>query len=546
MLAALTICNVVLIDRLEIDFRPGFCALTGETGAGKSILLDSLGLALGARSDAGLVRAGAEEACVTATFELAPGHPALCVLREAGMEAEESEPLILRRSVAADGRSRAFINDRPVSIGLLRAAGATLAEIHGQFDTQGLLDSRTHRALLDSYAGIGGRLATLWESWQQARRALDEAAARIERAQAEEEHLRRSLEDLDELDPQEGEEERLSALRGTLMRRGQIVEGMTGALGALAEAESAAGTAYRLVQKTGDGAGPVLEGIDRALAEIQEAQSQIHSRCADIEDCEDSLESIDDRLHALRGMARRYGCMPAELPARRAEIAEQLAAVRGREGALDGLRKQAEAARAAWLDEAETAHEARIKAARKLDSLVARELPPLRLEKARFETAVERLDEDKWGPSGLDRVRFLISTNPGTAPGPLDKIASGGEMARFMLALKVVLAEAGSRASLIFDEADSGIGGATASAVGERLARLARSRQVLAITHSPQVAARADHHWIVMKDGRKDVKTTVIPLAEAARREEIARMLAGAEITAEARAAADRLLETGT
>lgn len=547
MLSALTIQNVVLIDRLSLEFKSGFCALTGETGAGKSILLDALGLALGVRAEAGLVRAGADQATVSAEFHVKPGHPVFDLLREQDLAAGEGA-MILRRTVGTDGRSRAFINDQPVSVTLLRQVGALLVEIHGQFDAHGLMDPGTHRDLLDEYAGVeSGGLVDAWQEWKDAgekfRTAQDEAV----RARAEEDYLRGSVQDLDDLNPQPGEEEKLAALKERLKRRDQVLENLRTADEGLGEAESLLNLVWRALDKTGDGAAPLLAAIDRALSEIREAGAGVQSQSADLQDSAYSLSEIDDRLFTLRGQARKHGVLCDDLPRVRDDLAARLALIDRQDDILGDLKKKEAAARTSYVAAAEALSEKRRAVASRLDKEVAKELPPLKLDKARFETIIDRLDEVQWGPAGIDRVRFLVATNPGSAPGALDKIASGGERARFMLALKVVLAATGAAGTLIFDEVDAGIGGPTAAAVGERLARLAKDRQILVVTHAPQVAARAAHHWIVTKDGRKDVKTTVLPLAEAAaRREEIARMLAGAEITAEARAAAGKLLETGT
>jgi DNA repair protein RecN (Recombination protein N) len=547
MLSSLLIKNVVLIDQLKIEFQKGFCALTGETGAGKSILLDSLGLALGARSDAGLIRKGAEQAQVTAEFEIAPKHPVYALLTEQGIAVETGEPLLLRRIVTPDGRSKASINDQPVSIGLLRDAGDLLVEIHGQFDTQGLLDPKTHRGMLDEYAKVDtGAIAGAWQEWQAAVKTLADAREAIAHAQRDEAYLRGAVEDLDELSPQSGEEEKLTTLRERLMRREQILQGMNAAHAAIEEAQRAANGGWRALERIGgEGMPEILSGIDRAVAELQECAAQIESISADLNESDRGLEEIDDRLHALKAQARKHGCAIDDLPAMRDALAAKLNAIEGGENAIAGLAAKVAATRKNYVAKADAAHIARAAAAEKLDKLVAKELPPLKLEKARFATAVEKQPEGEWGPMGSDSVRFRVATNPGSAPGDLHKIASGGEMSRFMLALKVVLAEVGVAGSLVFDEADSGIGGPTAAAVGERFARLAKKRQVLTVTHSPQVAARAQHHYIVMKDAKKgETRTTVIALEEMdARREEVARMLSGSSITKEARAAADRLLD---
>lgn len=549
MLASLNIQNVVLIDRLVIEFGEGLCALTGETGAGKSILLDALGLALGARSESGIVRRGEEQAQVTAVFEIPGDHPALACLEENGIEAET--PLILRRSVGANGRSRAFVNDQPVSVALLAAVGAMLVEIHGQFETQGLLNPKAHRGLLDDYAAnaeILAELRRLWEDWKACETELETLRTTLQKARDEESFLRQSLEDLDELSPQEGEEAKLTALRERLMKREQYLEALTRAAQALSETEKAMGGAWRALEKIGnEEAGELIAGVDRAAAEISEVIGGIHALSADLEESEYAPGEIDDRLYALKNQARKHGCAIDELPAKRDDLARALNALERQDETLDDLVRAAAGKRKAWMDRAAEITKIRTAAGLELDALVAAELEPLKLGRARFETRIEPLEEGAWGPEGMDRVQFLVATNPGAAAGPINKIASGGEMARFMLALKVVLAETGTAGTLVFDEVDAGIGGGTADAVGERLARLAmarKDRQILVVTHSPQVAARAAHHYVVSKSGDKDVRTTVLQLASMdERREEIARMLSGATITQEARAAAGRLLE---
>jgi DNA repair protein RecN (Recombination protein N) len=544
MLVSLSIRNVVLIEQLVIEFREGLCALTGETGAGKSILLDALGLALGNRSEAGLVRKGADQAIVTAEFSLPVEHPVFRLLNEQGLSVEN--PLLLRRVINADGRSRAFINDQPVSIGMLKSAGEMLVEIHGQFETQGLLNPATHRGLLDDYAQIDNQLPKFWEAWQAAKDELEKARLESEKARTDEEYLRQAIEDLDELSPKEDEEEYLTNLRDRLMRREQIIENLNAAHAALNDAGNSANTAARALGRTGDETSDIVETVDGISIEIGEALSRIEALSADLEECEHNLQTIDDRLFALKGQARKHDCTIAGLPSVREELARRLNLIERSDDILASLMKQTDAARNSYIREAEKVSELRTKAANKLDGLVARELPPLKLDKSRFVTSLERKGENDWGPEGIDRVRFLVSTNPGTEPGPLNKIASGGEMARFMLALKVIMAEVGSAQTLIFDEVDSGIGGGTADAVGERLSRLASSKQILVVTHSPQVAARARHHWIVLKGGQDNITTTVVHLEESpSRREEIARMLAGSTITDEARAAAGKLLEAG-
>lgn len=548
MLASLSIQNVVLIDRLNIDFRGGLCALTGETGAGKSILLDALGLALGARSESGLVRKGAEQAQVSAEFHVPKNHLSIAILKNADLEG--GEELILRRSVSADGRSRAFINDQPVSIGLLKQIGETLVEIHGQFETQGLLNPATHGELLDEYAEIDSKLAVLWAAWKAEIKKFETLKTDAEKSRSEETYLRQAVEDLDALTPKAGEESELSALRARLMNREQALEALGTAYDVL-NGESdpvrkASSVLARVAGKMAGAADQIITALDRASAEMQEASALIQSLSADLQEGGHDLESIDDRLHELKSQARKHNCAVDDLAAMRETLAAKLNLIEHADEALEEQMRKVEKARKAYTAQAEKDSAARALAATKLDKLVAKELPPLKLDKAKFVTKIETLPEKDWGPGGIDRVRFLVATNPGSEPGALNRIASGGEMARFMLALKVVMAEVGAAGTLIFDEADAGIGGAVADAVGERLARLAGKRQVLVVTHAPQVAARAGDHYIVAKAGTKDVKTNVIHIDRKQRREEIARMLSGANVTDEARRAADKLLETGT
>ncbi|MDB5492587.1 MAG: repair protein RecN [Micavibrio sp.] len=556
MLAGLSIRNVVLIEQLDIQFSQGFCALTGETGAGKSILLDSLGLALGGRSDSGLVRKGAEQASVAAEFQIQNEHAIHALLKEQGLESDRT--VILRRTLGRDGRSRAFINDQPVSVGLLRQAGDVLVEVHSQFETHGLLDPKTHRGLLDEYAGLQAdvkSLAGLWRSYREAEAALSFAVAEAEKAKKDEEYLRFAVDELQKLDPLPGEEEQILIQREALKHKDQVLTGLnetwdciSGDDGAEMSINRAARAIGRVADKIGTDITPVIDALNRAGNELQDAVSRVQVMISAVEGGGLSLEVLEDRLYALRGMARKHHAQVDQLPALLQDLAQKLSLITEQDDILAGLQKNLSATRAAYLSAAQKLSAARIKAAASLDKAVAKELPPLKLDKARFITAVTGSAEEKgWGVDGIDDVRFLVATNPGAEPAALGKIASGGEMARFMLAIKVVMAATGQAASLVFDEVDSGIGGSTADAVGERLARLAETKQILVVTHSPQVAARAAHHWIVMKAGASDVKTTVVPLPELKQRqEEIARMLSGATITKEARAAAQKLLDTGT
>jgi DNA repair protein RecN (Recombination protein N) len=553
MLIGLSITDFVLVDRLRVDFGSGLNVLTGETGAGKSILLDALGLALGARGGAGLVRLGAEQAVVSAEFEAAPGHPAHALLAEQGLSAlgEEPDRILLRRIITPDGRSRAFVNDQPASVGLLRQLGETLVEIHGQFETQGLLDPAGHLGLLDSFGGHGKKLADTaecWRLWREAEAARARSAAEREAAAREEGFLRHAVEELDALAPEEGEAARLASEREILRNReallaalGAAEEMLGGEEGADRRMQSALARLEPMDGKSGGRLSPIVSGLDRASAELREALSELRDLGAEIEGDGAPLEEIESRLFALKALARKHGVAEDDLPRLRDDLARQLSLIEDRGGLEQRLAAAAEAAKKAYAAAAETLSKARAKSAKALDKAVKAELPPLKLDKADFVTDLSPLAEERWGERGRDRAQFLVAPNPGAPAGPLDRIASGGELARFMLALKLVLAKEDSVPSLIFDEVDTGIGGATAAAIGERLARLGRDHQILAVTHSPQVAARGNRHWRVEKT---DSLTRLRPLDEAERREEIARMISGAVITDEARAQAAHLLRS--
>lgn len=549
MLKALHIRNVVLIDQLTLDFKAGLSALTGETGAGKSILLDSLGLTLGARADAGLVRRGENQASVSATFDLPDGHPAFALLDEQGIPRQDE--LILRRIVSGDGKSRAFVNDEPVSVTFLKTLGELLVDVHGQFETYGLLNPQTHRQVLDDYAGAASYLkatAETYRVWQAADRELSQAWIDAEKAAANEEWLRVVVAEIEKLSPQPGEEAELLSLRQKTQNREAIAEALSGAARAIEgkdSAEAMIGQSWKLLQraadKIGDEVNVVLESLDRASVSLQEGLRQIQRLMASFDTPDHNVEALDDRLYELRSIARKHHCSVDDLATKGDELAAQLKLIDHQDHVLADMEKRVKASRAAYEEAAKKLHDVRAKSAEKLDRLVNKELGPLKLEKAKFMTAVDVLPAAQWTSSGGDDIKFVVSTNPNSAPGPLNKVASGGEMARFMLALKVVLAESAAITGVyVFDEIDTGIGGATASAVGERLARLSSRHQVMVVTHSPQVAARANHHWVVSK---ANANTNVIPLQTKERQEEIARMLSGAEITTEARAAASKLLE---
>ncbi len=556
MLVSLSVRDVALIDQLDLSFEGGLSALTGETGAGKSILLDALGLALGARADAGLVRTGAKQASVAAGFEVDDDHPAVSLLAAHDITREDSG-IVLRRILSADGRSRAFVNDQPISVGLLRQLGASLVEIQGQFEQRGLLDSTTHRELLDAFGGHlpkAEAVAAGWREWRAAEAAHADAARELEEVRRDETFLRHAVEELDRLDPKPDDEQTLADQRSLLMNAEKLIEATNAAADALSGGETALGAeatlanARRTLERVARAAGGRLESVlatlDRALLETEEALAQIQSVSSEIELDSSRLDEVEERLFALRDLARKHGTEPARLPALRDSFLQKLAAIDSGGDRLAVLDRALAERRAGYIDVAEALATARQKTAKKMDRSVAAELPPLKLDKANFRTSIERLEESAWGTHGMDRITFEVATNPGSPPGPLAKIASGGELARFLLALKVALAEIGPSRTMIFDEVDSGIGGATAHAVGERLALLTRHRQVLVVTHSPQVGARAAHHLRVRKEpSGTRITTRVIPLNMNERREEIARMLAGAEVTDEARAAARRLIE---
>ena len=555
MLATLSIRDFVLIEKLDLDFAQagGLGALTGETGAGKSILIDALGLALGARAESGTVRRGAAQASVAASFDLPRDHSARSILSEQGIDGEDM--LTLRRTISADGRGRAFVNDQPASVALLRRLGETLVEIQGQMEQHGLLDTATHRASLDAFAGLdrqSAAVASSWRDWRAAERALADARAAAEAARRDEDFLRHAVKELEALAPEAEDEERLSAER-QLMRAGSALgEAVEQALAELEQGRGAVAAlraAHRLIERNADKAAGRLDtplsALERALSEATEAQAQLETARESLEFDPAKLEKIEERLFALRAAARKHNVAVPDLAALAEKFAAQLAALDDGEAGLNKLAAAAKAKRAAYVAAAEAQAAGRRKGAAKLDKAVAAELGPLKLERAKFVTEVTALPEVEWSAAGIDRVQFTVATNPGTPPAPIARIASGGELSRFLLALKVCLARVGDAPTIVFDEVDSGIGGATAAAVGERLKRLAKDVQVLVVTHSPQVAAIADRHWLIRKTTtRSAASTDVLSLDPKGRREEIARMLSGAEVTAEARAAADKLLAT--
>lgn len=550
MLARLSIRDIVLIDRLDIDFGAGLSALTGETGAGKSILLDAFALALGARGDASLVRQGAEQGQVIAAFDLGKSHPARRVLADNDIAADDE--LILRRAQFADGRTRAFVNDQPVSVQVLRALGAALVEIHGQHDERAFVDAATHRALLDAYGGhesAAAEVARLWEERRASEAAMVAHRVDVERAQREADWLRHAVDELKTLAPAIGEETALADRRAAMMQVEKVADDLRSAHESVGGAQSPVPTlaaAVRRLERRGTQAPaliePAVRAIDAALTALEEARAHLEAalRIADHDPAE--LERIEERVFALRAAGRKYNVPVDELAALARRYEDDLALIDAGAERLAALEAAARAAVASYGKAAQALTAARRRTAERLDRAVNAELNPLKLERAKFST---ELASESEGPHGLDRIEFWVRTNPGTRPGPLMKVASGGELARFLLALKVVLADRGSAPTLVFDEVDTGVGGAVADAIGVRLARLADRVQVVAVTHAPQVAARADRHYLISKDALargQRVATRVSELAAERRREEIARMLAGAEITAEARAAAERLI----
>jgi DNA repair protein RecN (Recombination protein N) len=551
MLVALAIRDLVVIDRLDLRLGAGLTVLTGETGAGKSILLDALGLTLGMRAEGSVVRRGAERASATAEFTLPASHPIRTLLAERGMTIEDS--LVLRRVVGSDGRSRAFANDEPVSIGLLRDIGAVLVEIESQSEAHGLLDSATHRALLDAFAGNAALVVKTREghgAWREAAEIEARARAAAEMARTEEDLLRHTERELSDFAPRNGEEPKLADERAFLMGASRLAEAVAATRAEIGQGRGVAGTlnaAHRMLARQASAGGerltPALKALEAAAIEATEAETALDALARDLDPDPRRLEAIEERLFGLRDLARKHNVPPDRLPALLNDIRGKLATLDQSADATKALAAATKAARDAFLAAAKALGATRKKAAAELDLAVTRELKPLKLDRAIFRTRLDVLAEDDAGPDGLERIAFEIATIPGTEPGALAKVASGGELSRIMLALKVTLASTGDATTLVFDEVDAGVGGATAAAVGERLAKLARKRQVIVVTHSPQVAARGDCHLRVEKRLAGEGATAQVRTLEPAhRREEIARMLAGARITDEARAAADRLL----
>ncbi|MEL6818542.1 MAG: DNA repair protein RecN [Pseudomonadota bacterium] len=553
MLVELTISDIVLIDRLTLRFDEGLSVLTGETGAGKSILLDSLSLALGARGDAGLVRTGAEQGQVTAVFDLPASHDVRVLLEDADVDVDGGEPLMLRRVQKADGRTRAFINDQSVSAALLASLGSQLVEIHGQHDGRALVDPETHRQLLDAFGQLQSdreHVGQCFEQWRRAERALKIHRQAIEDAAREADYLKASADELNQLAPEAGEELSLAESRSDMMKAEKVASDLADADDTLSGPKSPvpeiAGLLRRLERKASEVPGlleDTNEHLAKALDSLAEAQNLITRAIHESDFDGNALEQTEERLFALRAAARKFNVAVDDLPALAVQMQDQLAALDAGEAELAQLEAAAKDALDVYDRAAAALSDARVVAARELEASVMLELPALKLEKARFIVEIDR-DAEHRSASGIDDIAFHVQTNPGTRAGPIMKVASGGELSRFLLALKVALADKGSTPTLVFDEIDTGVGGAVADAIGSRLSRLSDGVQVLSVTHAPQVAARAGHHFLIAKAGEngESVVTSVAKMDEQARLEELARMLSGAQITDEARAAAAQLL----
>jgi len=551
MLTRLSVRNVVLISRLDLEFRNGLTVMTGETGAGKSILLDSLGLALGSRADFGLIGRGGDRAEVGAMFNVDPSHPVMAVLNDAGIESDGE--IILRRQLR-DGKSPALINDTPVSAQLLRQVGDQLVEIQGQFEGRGLLDVNTHRSLLDRFAGansLAQATRDAYKTWRELNTKLKTVLDELEKARADEEWLRDAVTQLDDLGPEIGEEEKLAEERQVLANVSKIAEvlnqvegGISGESGVASVMASLGKTVDRAAEQAQSILNPLSEALARVEAELDETMHSVNDARDKLAGDPGRLAMVEDRLYALRNQARKHNVNVDDLPQIHEELARKLAGLDDQSGGIAELSQaEAEAAKT-YVEAAKSLSQMRQSAASALDEKVMAELPPLKLENATFITRIETLPDEKWGPDGMDQVRFEANTNPGMKTGPIDRIASGGELARFLLALKVVLADTSAPMTLIFDEVDSGVGGAVAAAVGDRLSRLGDEMQSLVITHSPQVASRGRYHFKIAKSQTDDgMISKAEPLMSDERVEEISRMLSGATITPEARAAALRLME---
>ena len=553
MLQSLSIRNVVLIDKLDLDFKSGLSVLTGETGAGKSILLDSLGLVLGNRAETSLIRQGEDKLSVSAQFSLQKQTPALRALLDE-YEIEADDELLIKRSLTRDGKGKIFINDQPAGAKLLKEIGKYLVEVHGQFDNQGLLNPANHLDVLDAYGAykpLADRTAAAFAAYKKARAARQEAEKNIARAKEDEENLRHWVDELEKMNPRPDEEDELGKKRQEMMNAEKIIDSLNYAYGALTERADVQG-AIRSAQSAMNKVNTLVDGryqtiidmLDQALIDISETVNELEEVSHNVSLNQNELENIEERLYALRGLARKHNVAVSDLPQTLADFRNRLSTIELGEEGIAALRKAEDTAKLDYVKAANELSSARQAAALQLDNKVMSELSPLKMEKARFVTVVEKTDESGWSEKGFNNVYFTVATNPNSPQGPLNKIASGGELARFMLALKVNLAQSSSVATMIFDEVDAGVGGATAQAVGERLARLARDVQVLVVTHSPQVAACGNNHFKVEKSTAGNVTTTTVrELTKIEKSEEIARMLAGEVITDAARAAAKVLMK---
>ncbi len=553
MLIQLSIRDIVLIERLDLGFEAGLSVLTGETGAGKSILLDSLSLALGGRGDGGLVRHGEDKGQVTAVFDVAGHHAARKLLKENGID--DDGDLIFRRIQSADGRTRASINDQPVSVQLMRQVGQVLVEIHGQHDDRALIDTNAHRMLLDAFAGLSEevlQVGGLYRTWRDAERAFKAHRAKVEAAAREADYIRASVEELEALSPRDGEEEELAEQRSKMQKSeriaGDISEASEFLNGNASPVPMIASMVRRLERKSHEAPGlleETVELLDQALNHLSNAQMEVEAALRRTEFDPRELERVEERLFALRAAGRKYSVAVVDLPALAEKMVADLADLDAGEEKLGQLETVAAAAKIEFDHAAAALSEKRKAGAESLAAAVMAELPALKLERARFMVEV-RADPEAAAAEGIDTVEFHVQTNPGTRPGPIMKVASGGELSRFLLALKVALADRGSAPTLVFDEIDTGVGGAVADAIGQRLKRLSSTVQVLSVTHAPQVAARAATHLLISKgpaaDGSEKIATRVATMAPEHRAEEIARMLSGASVTDEARAAAAALL----
>ncbi len=555
MLKELSIRNVILIDKLDLSFNDGLCVLTGETGAGKSILLDSLGLALGERGGASLIRSGEEKLSVSASFELPKGHPVWAVLDEYEIEkdADDESRLNLRRVINADGKGKAFVNEQAINSTILRKIGDELVEVHGQFETHGLMNPVNHRSILDAYGKLGGLSSDCnksYNKWHEIKKQRIAEEEMLSRSAVEEDYIRHVIDELEAFAPKEGEEKALSEERALLMNSEKLIDAVSGAYGAINSARvanvlvQAQGSLIKAVSMAEAQLNPIIESLERASIELSEATSMLEVCNSEFDLDPKKLEHTEERLFALRALARKHNVLGDDLLGVLKAYKARLDAIDNGTNNIAKLLKDEEQARLSYIENAQRLSDARKKSADALDKAVAKELPPLKLDKATFKTMVELVSENEWNSNGWDKVSFTVSTNVGAPQGPINKIASGGELARFMLALKVNLAQSATIPSLVFDEVDTGIGGATASAVGERLAKLGQNLQVLVITHSPQVASRGKQHLKVEKlSDAITTRTQVKELSKAERHEEIARMLSGETITDAARAAADDLLK---